>query len=93
MSRRELFQKKKGTYKMADAKILATIERSDTEQLQISVSEYKGRSYLNMRIFYTTDEGATWLPTKKGVTFAPDQLDLLEEAIQDARKEFMAEEA
>ena len=76
---------------MADAKILATIERSDTEQLQISVSEYKGRSYLNMRIFYTTDEGATWLPTKKGVTFAPDQLDFLEEAIQEARKEFMEE--
>lgn len=76
---------------MADAKILATIERSETEQLQISVSEYKGRSYLNMRIFYTTDDGATWLPTKKGVTFAPDQLDLLEEAIQEARKEFMEE--
>lgn len=76
---------------MADAKILATIERSDTEQLQISVSEYKGRSYLNMRIFYTTDEGMTWLPTKKGVTFAPEQLDLLEEAIQAARQEFMEE--
>ena len=77
---------------MADAKILATIERSDTEQLQISVSEYKGRSYLNMRIFYTTDEGATWLPTKKGVTFSPDQLDLLTEAIEEARQEFMATE-
>lgn len=77
---------------MADAKILATIERSETEQLQISVSEYKGRSYLNMRIFYTTDDGATWLPTKKGVTFTPDQLDLLEEAIQAARQEFMSEE-
>ena len=63
---------------MADAKILATIERSDTEQLQISISEYKGRSYLNMRIFYTTDNGATWIPTKKGVTFAPEQIDLLE---------------
>lgn len=77
---------------MADSKILATVERSDTEQLQISVSEYKGRSYLNMRIFYTTDGGETWLPTKKGVTFSPDQLDLLEEAIQAARKEFMEEE-
>ena len=76
---------------MAEAKLLATIERSDTEQLQISVSEYKGRSYLNMRIFYTTDEGATWIPTKKGVTFSPEQLDLLEEAVQEARKEFMAE--
>lgn len=77
---------------MADAKILATIERSATEQLQISVSEYKGKSYLNMRIFYTTDDGATWIPTKKGVTFAPDQLDLLSEAIEDAKKEFMSEE-
>ena len=76
---------------MADAKILATIERSSTEQLQISVSEYKGKSYLNMRIFYTTDDGATWIPTKKGVTFAPEQLDLLSEAIEDAKKEFMAE--
>ena len=77
---------------MADAKILATIERSDTEQLQISISEYKGRSYLNMRIFYTTDDGATWIKNKKGVTFTPDQLDLLADAIEEAKKEFMAEE-
>ena len=74
---------------MADAKILATIERSATEQLQISVSEYKGKSYLNMRIFYTTDDGATWIPTKKGVTFTADQLDMLSEAIEEAKKEFM----
>ena len=77
---------------MADAKNLAIIERSETEQLQISVSEYKGRSYLNMRIFYTTAGGSTWLPTKKGVTFTPDQLDILSEAIEEAKKEFMAEE-
>ena len=77
---------------MADAKILATIERPDTEQLQISISEYKGKSYLNMRIFYTTDDGATWLPTKKGVTFTPDQIDILTEAIEAAKQEFMAGE-
>lgn len=77
---------------MADAKILATIQRSDTEQLQMSVSEYKGKSYFNLRIFYTTDDGANWLPTKKGVTFTPDQLDLLTEAIEEAKKEFMKEE-
>ena len=61
---------------MADAKILATIERSDTEQLQISIS----------------DDGATWLPTKKGVTFTPDQIDILTEAIESAKQEFMAGE-
>ena len=77
---------------MADSKILATIQRNDTEQLQISISEYKGKSYLNMRIFYTTDDGATWLPTKKGVTFTPDQIDILTDAIEAAKQEFMAEE-
>ena len=39
---------------MAETKILATIDRTDTEQLQISVSEYRGKSYFNLRIFYTT---------------------------------------
>ncbi len=77
---------------MADAKILATIDRTDTEQLQISVSEYRGKSYLNLRIFYTTDEGANWIPTKKGVTFAPDQLDVLTDAIEEAKQLFMQEE-
>lgn len=76
---------------MAEAKTLATIQRSETEQLQISVSEFRGKSYFNLRIFYTTDEGATWIPTKKGVTFAPDQLDVLEEAIQEAKTIFMEE--
>ena len=76
---------------MADAKILATIERSETEQLQISISEYKGKSYLNMRIHYTTDGGATWLPTKKGVTITPAQLDIHKDAIQEANQEFMEE--
>lgn len=76
---------------MAEAKILATIERTETEQLQISVSEYKGKSYFNLRIYYTTDEGATWLPTKKGVTFAPDQLDVLSDAIEEAKQLFMEE--
>ena len=77
---------------MAEAKILGTIQRSDTEQLQLSVSEYKRKSYFNLRIYYITDEGMTWLPTKKGVTFAPDQLDMLEEAIQEAKTLFMEEE-
>ena len=63
----------------------------DIEQLQISLSEFKGTNYLNMRIFFTNDGGTTWIPTKKGVTFTPDQLDILTEAIETAKQEFMAE--
>ena len=88
----QILLERKGENKMAEAKILASIQRTDTEQMQISISEYRGKSYFNLRIFYTTDDGATWLPTKKGVTFAPDQLDILSDAIEEAKKEFMSEE-
>lgn len=77
---------------MADeAKMLATVPRSATEQMQIAIKEYRGKSYLDMRIFYTTDDGANWLPTKKGVTCSPENLEILRDAIDEAIKEFTTE--
>lgn len=75
-----------------EPKIIATIAKGATEQLQISVNEFKGKNYLDMRIFYTTDEGANWLPTKKGVTCAPENLETLKEAIEEAMKELLPSE-
>lgn len=75
-----------------EPKIIATVPRSATEHMQISINEYKGKSYLDMRIYYTTDDGANWLPTKKGVTCSPDNLETLRDAIDEAMKEFMTEE-
>lgn len=79
--------------KMADeGKMIATIPRSATEQLQIAIKEFKGKSYLDLRIFYTTDDGATWLPTKKGVTCSPENIELLKEAVDEAFSEFTSVE-
>lgn len=75
-----------------EPKLIGTIPRSATEQLQIAINEYKGKCYLDLRIFYTTDEGANWLPTKKGVTVAPDSLEMLKDAIEEAMKELMSVE-
>lgn len=75
-----------------DGKMLATIPRSATEQLQIAIKEFKGKKYLDLRIFYTTDEGATWLPTKKGVTCSPENIEMLKEAVDAAVEEFGGEE-
>ena len=76
---------------MADSsKLLATVDRSERERLQIAINEYKGRSYLDLRIFYTTDGGETWRNNKKGVTCAPEGLETLRDAVEEAMKEFMA---
>lgn len=75
-----------------EPKIIATIPKGSTEQLQISINEFKGKRYLDLRTFYTTDEGSTWLPTKKGVTCSPENLQTLKDAIDEAMKEFSIEE-
>lgn len=81
----------RGVKNMAtEPKLIASIPRSATEQLQIAINEYKGKSYLDLRIFYTTDDGANWLPTKKGVTVSPDNLELLKDAIEEAMQELMS---
>lgn len=77
---------------MADAKVLANIPRSATEEIQIALNEYKGKQYLDLRVYYTTDDGLNWNPTKKGVTFSPDKLVELKAAIETAMKEFGVEE-
>lgn len=71
--------------------ILAAIPKSATERIEIAINEYKGKKYLDLRTFYTTDEGASWLPTKKGITVSPDNLELLKDAIESAMGEFKDE--
>lgn len=73
---------------MSESKLLATIPRSATEEIQVQLSEYKGKKFLDLRIFYTTDGGATWLPTKKGVAVYPENIEALKDAIEIAQKEF-----
>lgn len=77
---------------MAEKQLLASIERNATEELQIAINEYKGKQYVDLRIFYTNDEGDTWNPTKKGVTVAPDKIDDVIEALTKAKAELGVEE-
>jgi len=77
---------------MSDNDLIATIPRTQTEEIQVKISEFKGKKFLDMRIFYTTDNGATWLPTKKGIAVYPDSLETLKSAIETAQKELEAVE-
>jgi hypothetical protein len=72
---------------MAERTILGIIERNATEELQIAINEYKGKKYVDMRIYYTTDEGDNWNPTKKGITIPPDRLEDVKDALTKAQEE------
>jgi hypothetical protein len=67
--------------------VIGEIERNPTERLRISTESFKGRDYIDLRIYYEADEGE-WKPTKKGVTIAPDKVDEVIELLGKAGKEY-----
>ena len=53
---------------------IGEIERTESEVVRVSTEEYKGRKYVDVRIYFANDEGE-WKPTKKGVTIQPEKID------------------
>jgi len=66
--------------------IIGEIERNPTERLRVSTENFKGRDYIDLRIYYEADDGE-WKPTKKGVTIAPDKAEEVIELLSKASRE------
>lgn len=58
------------------------MEKGWNEKIIFSVTEFKGKNYANIRIYYEDDEGE-WKPTKKGVTVALDSFLEFKENIEN----------
>jgi hypothetical protein len=49
--------------------LIAQFEKNATEVVRISLTEYRGRKLVDVRVHYTDDEGQ-YRPTKKGVSLS-----------------------
>ncbi len=58
--------------------------KNPTEEIRASLSSYKGKQYLDLRVYYLGDDG-DYHPSKKGITVPPDLLGDLEGRIQKLR--------
>jgi len=50
------------------------IEKNSRESIVVSETEYKGSKYIDVRVFYKDGPEKTLKPTKKGVSFRPEQV-------------------
>lgn len=57
-----------------DRKVLHEFKRNQEETLRVSLSSFKGRTYIDVRLFYEDPNGELQ-PTKKGVTITPELWD------------------
>lgn len=60
------------------------ISKNTLEKIRIEKREYKGREFIDIRTYYL--DGNEWKPTQKGVTFRPDQLKEIIEALESERE-------
>lgn len=65
--------------------LIGEIERNRTEKIRVELSNYRGKDFISVRIYFLADNGE-WRPTKKGVTVRPDQLDELIGLLNQAKE-------
>ena len=69
-----------------DRKILHEFKRNAEETMRVSLSTFKGRTYVDIRLFYEDAQGEL-APTKKGVTITPELWDEFRAGITAAETE------
>lgn len=56
-----------------------------TDKIIVTVKEFKGKTYVDIRTYFENDQGEM-MPTKKGVSLTPDNLDDILKLLQEAKK-------
>jgi hypothetical protein len=50
------------------------LEKNDNARLRVSRSIYRGREFIDVSTFVKNFDTGEFVPTKKGITFSPEQL-------------------
>lgn len=62
--------------------VICSIPRNPDEQIQVALTEYNGKSYVDLRIWFQHETSKELLPTKKGIVVPTDKLEELHKAIE-----------
>ncbi len=62
-------------------KLIHSIPLRDNEEIQMSVKEFKGNLYCDMRVYFNAKDQDIKLPSKKGLTLKADLLEAFLEGL------------
>jgi hypothetical protein len=77
---------------MADDRIIDSFKRNATEEVRATLRTYRGKQYLDVRIYYLDDAGE-FKPTKKGINLSVELLGELTRMVDKLAKAIQAEPA
>jgi hypothetical protein len=56
---------------MADDRLVDSFKRNATEEVRATLRMYRGRQYVDVRVYYVDDQGE-YRPTKKGINISAE---------------------
>ena len=62
--------------------VVGEMEKGWNEKIVFGVSEFRGKKYANIRIYYEDDEGE-WKPTKKGISVNLEDFQEFKQRMED----------
>ena len=65
--------------------LIHSFPKNPLEEIRISLTVYKKKQYIDLRVYYKGDDGE-FHPSKKGLTLSLDLMSDLEEAVRKARE-------
>lgn len=65
-----------------DSCLIYSFPRGKGEEIQASIRKYKGKYFIDLRLWFQSHNEHTLLPTKKGVSFSVDQAQELRKAAE-----------
>jgi hypothetical protein len=68
-----------------DGTEIGWLDKNSKEKIRVAVREYKGREFVDVRVYFENDDGQ-WLPTKKGITISPGKMGELIRLLSDAER-------
>jgi len=61
--------------------VIASFEKNSMEEVRVSLTEFKGKDLIDLRVYYQPEDGEEKRPTKKGITISPEKFPELKKAI------------
>ena len=70
----------------AESRLIYAFPRSQDERVQFILKKYRGKYYLDLRIWFKTKEKEELYPTKKGIFIPLDQIAQFRKGFEQAAK-------
>ena len=68
------------------SELVARFEKNSFEEVRISLTEFKGKDLIDIRVYYQPEGEEEMRPTKKGITISPEKFSELKKGIQQLEK-------